>query len=120
MRVIIIKFLVRLFVYSLGITGLGCAFSFLYPNYFNLIAFLFLQACVFLVTIIVHISLIKYSYAGGRPEKFVTRYAVVTTLKLFAYTGGLAGYIVISKYLLHEQKSYASIVVIFLMLYVLY
>ena len=120
MRVIIIKFLVRLFIYSLGITGLGYAFSFLYPSYFNLISFLFLQAFVLLVTVFVHISLIKYSYAVGRPGQFVTRYAAVTALKLFAYVGGLVGYIVVSKYLLHEQKSYADVVVIFLILYVLY
>lgn len=120
MRKSVFKFLIRLSLYSLSITGLSFAFYFFSPTAFNLSAFLLLQACVFTITLIVHISLIQYSYAKGRPEKFVTRYLAVTTLKLFTYIGGLAGYIVINKYLLHEQKNYTNIVVIFFILYVLY
>jgi small-conductance mechanosensitive channel len=120
MQTSIFKFLIRLSLYSLGISGLAGIFYYFFPNSFNLFAFLLLQACVLMVTIIVHVSLIKYSYAEGRPEKFVTRYIAVTVIKLFAYIGVLAGYIVISKYLLHRQQSYLNIVVIFFILYVLY
>ncbi len=41
-------------------------------------------------------------------------------LKLFVYIGGLAGYIIVKKYLLYENESYANFAVTFVLLYALY
>jgi len=113
------SFLYRLIVYSLVITGIGLGTYFFTPVTFELFTFLLLQFCVCAITAFTYVTLTKTDI-HKQPQKFITRYMAMTTLKLFVYLGGLVGYVVVSKYVLHEQKSYATFIVIFFIIYLLY
>ena len=113
-------FLVKLLLYSVIITGISYAVYLQYPNALDASTFLMLQAFVVFVTAASHISLLGPLNNKQQSLKFVNRFMAVTMLKLFVYIGGLAGYIIVKKYLLHAGGSYVNFAVTFVVLYALY
>lgn len=114
------SFLVKLLLYSLIITGIAYVLYLQFPIALSPSTFLLLQAFVVLVTAASHISLLGPLDNNQQSLKFVNRFMAVTMLKLFVYIGGLAGYIIVKKYLLHVGGSYVNFAVAFVVLYALY
>ena len=116
----VLNFLVKLLIYSVIIAVIGYVLYLQFPNALNPFTFLMLQTFVVFVTAASHLALLGPLNNKHQSLKFVNRFMAVTMLKLFVYIGGLAGYIIVKKYLLYENESYANFAVTFVLLYALY
>ena len=89
-------------------------------NYMTFSTFSILQGIVVVITGLVHTYLVHAFNNIERPQQMATRYMLATVTKLFIYLGGLAIYVLITKYVLPIEVDYASIIGTFFILYIIY
>ncbi|MBL4752528.1 MAG: hypothetical protein JKY52_02855 [Flavobacteriales bacterium] len=114
------SFLVKILLYSVVLAGLAYA-----AVQFDLISLsiatvLSIQAFVLLVTILVHIFLMRSATAEVRIQKFMFNFMLTTTLKLVIYCGAFVVLIYLGNNLISEQYTNLSLFLILFGYYMLY
>jgi len=114
------SFLIKISLYSVVLAGLAYAAVHFELLRLSIQTVLSIQAFVLIVTVLVHVFLMRSATAEIRIQKFMFNFMLTTTLKLFIYCGAFVVLIFLGKNLISEQYTNLSLFLILFGYYMLY